>query len=86
MNHLTKEVEEKEKGRKKRVLREEIRDYVLKTVSDSSKNIYEEILKGIENTLLSNLAHIHKFIKEDTDKLINAPLREDAEYDLQTIM
>jgi hypothetical protein len=81
MNHLTKEeVEEKEKGRKKRFLKEEIRDYVLKTVPDSSKNIYEEILKGIENTLLSNLAHIHKFIKEETGKLIIAPLREDVEY------
>jgi len=32
MNHLTKEVKEKEEGRKKRVLREEICDYVLKTV------------------------------------------------------
>jgi len=80
MNHLTKEVKEKEEGRKKRVLREEICDYVLKTVSDRSRSIYEEILKGIENTLSSNLAHIHKFIKEDTGKLINAPLREDVEY------
>jgi hypothetical protein len=77
---LTKEVEEREKDRKKRVLKEEIREYVLKTVSDSSKNIYEEILKGIENTLVSNLAHIHKFIHEETGKLINAPLREDVEY------
>jgi hypothetical protein len=77
---LTKEVEEREKDRKKRVLKEEIREYVLKTVPDSSKNIYEEILKGIENTLLSNLAHIHKFIHEETGKLINAPLPEDVEY------
>jgi hypothetical protein len=30
--------------------------------------------------LVSNLNHIHKFIKEETGKVIRMPSREEAEY------
>jgi hypothetical protein len=78
MNYLTEPV--KEGGNKKRALKEEISNYVLNTIPSSYKSIYEVVLKGIEDTLLSNLDHIHKFVKEDTGKLIAMPSREEAEY------
>jgi hypothetical protein len=78
MNYLTEPV--KEGGNKKRALKEEISNYVLNTIPSSYKSIYEGVLKGIEDTLLSNLDHIHKFVKEDTGKLIAMPSREEAEY------
>jgi hypothetical protein len=78
MNYLTEPV--KEGGNKKRVLKEEISNYVLNTIPSSYKSIYEGVFKGIEDTLLSNLDHIHKFVKEDTGKLIAMPSREEAEY------
>jgi hypothetical protein len=75
MNYLTES--EKEKGR---VLKEELEESIISSVPSDLKGVYEKILKGIENALLSNLEHIHKFIKEDTGKLIAMPSREEAEY------
>jgi len=74
MNYLT----EKKNG--ERVLKGAIREYITSNVPSNYKDIYEEILNGIENTLVSNLKHVHKFIKEETGKVIFMPSREDAEY------
>ena len=74
MNYLT----EKKDG--ERFLRRELKEYVINNIPENLKNIYENVVKGIEAVLRSNLQHIHKFIHEDTGKLIVAPLREDAEY------
>jgi hypothetical protein len=78
MNYLTEPVEKE--GKKERVLKKEIREYTLCSIPDNYKAIYEKILKGIESTLTSNLDHVHKFIKEETGKLIAMPSREEAEY------
>jgi len=74
MNYLTK----KEEG--KRVLRRELREHILSNIPERLKDIYEEIVDGIEATLISNLRHVHKFIHEETGKQIATPMREDAEY------
>jgi hypothetical protein len=74
MNYLTMLKE----GR--RVLRDEIRNSVLNAVSEKYKDLYEEVLRGLEETLRANLEHIHKFVKEDASKLVAAPLREEVEY------
>ncbi|MCC6018965.1 MAG: hypothetical protein LM601_08035 [Candidatus Verstraetearchaeota archaeon] len=78
MNYLT-ELTKKEEG-KGRILKGEVREYILSRIPSDCKSIYEEILDGIENALISNLACIHKFIKEDTGKLVAMPSREEAEY------
>jgi hypothetical protein len=78
MNYLT-EITESE-GEKKRILKRELRERVISGIPDNLKDIYKKILEGIEATLISNLEHIHKFIKEETGKMIVMPSREEAEY------
>jgi hypothetical protein len=79
MNYLLTKIIEKE-GEKKRVLNEELRKNIIAIIPSEFKGIYEKILDGIENTLASNLEHIHKFIKEESGKLAIIPSREEAEY------
>ena len=74
MNYLTVVKE----GR--RVLRDEIRSFILNIVSEKYRDLYEKVLEGLEETLRANLEHIHKFVKEDASKLVAAPLREEVEY------
>jgi hypothetical protein len=78
MNYLTELVGKE--GKKKRVLRETIREYIISKVPSDYRSIYESILDGIENAVISNLNHIHRFIKEETGKMIAMPSREEAEY------
>lgn len=80
MNYLTKKVDNR------RVLKEELREQVMENIPSDLRSIYEKILEGIENTLVSNLDHVHKFIKEDTGKLIAMPSREEAEYVYLTLI
>jgi hypothetical protein len=78
MNYLTDLIETEKERR--RVLRRELRERILSNIPERLKDIYKEILDGIEATLISNLRHVHKFIHEETGKLIATPMREDAEY------
>ncbi len=59
---------------------EEIRSYILSKVPEGQKSVYEKVLKCLGTTLYGVLQHLHKFIKEDTEKLYENPLRADAEY------
>jgi hypothetical protein len=74
MNNLT------QRGEKGRMLKEELKESVLNAVPSEVKEVYEKILDGIEDVLVSNLNHIHKFIKEESGKVIRMPSREEAEY------
>jgi len=87
MNHLTKvvEIEEEGKKRRKRVFSDEITDYILGRVPEYEKSLYEDVIKSIDQTLEGLLQHLHKFIKEDTGKLLRNPLRADAEYAFYTL-
>jgi len=78
MNYLTKKIEVE--GKKIRILRPELRKFIIAKVSKDYSEIYEKILDAIQETLNRNLDHIHKFVKEDVGKLIRMPLREDVEY------
>jgi len=87
MNYLTKVVEVEEEGekRKKRVFSNEIANYILSIVPECQKSLYEEVIKSVDQTLEGLLQHLHKFIKEDTGKLLKNPLRADAEYAFYTL-
>ena len=78
MNYLT-DLIKTEKG-ERRVLKRELRERILSIIPERFKDIYKEILDGIEATLISNLRHVHKFIHEETGKQIATPMREDAEH------
>jgi len=78
MNYLLKD---KDESGKKRVLTNELRGNILNRIPDKFKEDYKGILNGLSETLRVNLEeHIHKFVKEDTEKLLNIPSREEAEY------
>ena len=64
---------------------EEIRSYILSKVPEGQKSVYEEALKCLGTTVYGVLQHLHKFIKEDTGKLYENPLRADAEYAFYTL-
>jgi len=87
MSYLTKviEVEEEGKKRKKRVFGDEIANYMLSRVPEYEKSLYKEVIKSVDQTLEGLLQHLHKFIKEDTGKLLKNPLRVDAEYAFYTL-
>jgi hypothetical protein len=77
MNYLLKDKDESGK----RVLTKELRENILSRIPDKFKEDYKGILNGLSETLRVNLEeHIHKFVKEDTGKLLNIPSREEAEY------
>ena len=67
------------------MFRDEIADYILSRVPEYEKNLYEEVIKSVDQTLEGLLQHLHKFIKEDAGKLLKNPLRADAEYAFYTL-
>ena len=81
MNYLTNW----DPASRKRVLIEEIREYILSKVPKNQKSLYENVLNSLNETLYGLLQHLHKFIKEDTGKLMENPLRADAEYAFYTL-
>lgn len=78
MNYLTKR-EARDK------LTEEIVDYIISKIPEQQKSLYADVLSRIGKTIYGLLQHLHKFIKEDTGKLIANPLRGDAEYAFFTL-
>jgi|GEM_PF-2786332 hypothetical protein len=78
MNYLTKR-ENREN------LREDIIDYIISRAPESQRDLYEDVLKALGKTIHSLLQHLHKFVKEDTGKLMENPLRSDAEYAFYTL-
>jgi hypothetical protein len=77
MNYLLKDKDESGK----RVLTKELRENILNRIPNKFKEDYKDILNGLSETLRVNLEkHIHKFVKEDTGKLLNIPSKEEAEY------
>ena len=84
LNHLTVEVVRG--NQKERRLREELKDYVSRAVPENYRSLYEEAIKEVENVLRAVLRHVHKFMHEETGKLISAPLKEDVEYMYATLL
>jgi hypothetical protein len=84
LNHLTVEVVRG--NQKERRLREELKDYMLRAVPENYRSLYEEAIKEVENVLRATLRHVHKFVHEETGKLISAPLKEDVEYLYTTLL
>lgn len=82
-NSLTdvKEVEEQGQKEKRRLLKEEIKKAIISKVPEKSRKEYEEVLRVVEEVLRKlSQDHLSKFIHLETDKLISAPLKADAEY------
>jgi DNA-binding protein Fis len=84
LNHLTIEV--RRDNQKERCLREELKNYILNAASENYRSLYEEAIKDVESILRAILRHMHKFVHEDTGKLIRAPLKEDVEYLYTTLL
>ena len=78
MNYLTKR-EARDK------LAEEIVDYIISKIPEQQKSLYADVLSRMGKTIYGLLQHLHKFIKEDTGKLIANPLRGDTEYAFYTL-
>jgi len=68
MNYLTRG----EAGDK---LAEEIENCILSRIPDQQKGLYVDILSGVGKTIYGLLRHLHKFLKEDTGKLIANPFK-----------
>ena len=62
-----------------------IENYILSRTPDQQKGLYVDILSGVGKTIYGLLRHLHKFMKEDTGKLIANPLRGDTEYAFYTL-
>ena len=84
LNHLTIEV--RRDNQKERCLREELKNYILNAISENYRSLYEEAIKDVESILRAILRHTHKFVHEDTGKLIRVPLKEDVEYLYVTLL
>jgi len=73
MNYLTKK-----EARDKIV--DEITDYILSKAPDRLRELYTKSLNGLGKTVYGFLKYLHRFIKEETGKLEENPLRGDAEH------
>ncbi len=72
-NHLLERREDKN------VIREEIRNQVLKSVPSECEDIYNNVLNKMTTMLNSLLQDLHIFVHEDSDKLKLSPLPQDVE-------
>ncbi len=77
---VVKEIEEKGEKKKARCLRPEIKDRILSGIPDNAKSTYKEVLKYIEESLLSIWDYLCKFVHEETGKLLTIPLPSDIKY------
>lgn len=82
LNYLTvsKKIKTEEETKYERFLRDEITEYILNKVPDSSKKVYKDVIKGLERDIRSICDVLSKFIHETDDKLINVPLHKDLEF------
>lgn len=82
LNYLTvtKSIDTEEGKRPEKFLRDEIKKYIIDKVPDSSKKVYNEIIKGLERDIRSICDVLSKFIHETDDVLINVPFHRDLEF------
>jgi len=66
-------------------IHEEIENFILSRVLENKREFYRDALIRVGRTLHGLLQYLHKFIKEDTGRLREAPLRADAEYAFYTL-
>ncbi len=81
-NALTNNLMElKEENEKRRwVLREEIRGEFLRKSPSDMREVYEDVLNRVEDTLRNQLRIINDcFIHKDSDRLRHSPMREDVQ-------
>ncbi len=77
-NHLMELKEENEKRRW--VLSEEIREEFLRKSPSDMREVYEDVLNKVEDTLRNQLRIINDcFIHKDSDRLRHPPMREDVQ-------
>ncbi len=66
---------------KKRMMDNELKRVCLDRAPSNQLDIYQDVIRGIEDTLRVTLATcVHKFLHEDTGKIKTTPLRGDVEY------
>jgi len=82
LNYLTvrKKIKENEERREEKFLRDEIKEYIINKVPESSKKVYAEVIKGLERDIRSICDVLSKFIHETDDVLINVPFHRDLEF------
>jgi hypothetical protein len=76
-NHLTQIIEVK--GKKKRILKTQLRNDLLARVPTDAYHIYKKVIDSLQGEILSALDIIHKFVHEDNDRIKMTPMREDLE-------
>lgn len=78
-NHLLEEKKDEGQADKEKVLRQDIKQFVLESIPTESKSIYKEVIDHYDRALRRVRHALGKFVHEDSDRLRIAPLRQDVE-------
>ena len=82
LNYLTiaKKTATEEGMKSERFLRDEFKEYIINRVPGNSKQVYKDIIKGLERGIRSICDVLSKFIHETDDVLISVPFHRDLEF------
>ncbi len=79
LNHLLEEKKDGTQTNKEKVLKVDIREFIMKNVPTETQDTYEKIITHLDNILRRVRHTLSEFIHEDSSKLKRAPLRQDVE-------